>query len=503
MCSREVIPILLKHKGLIEFMVQSLFWKSHHPDIVGGSSRVHSIDFLSIAAVAKGFIANITTVNLYKKNGDATFDAYAYSCLKAIGTTPIAGRNSDMFVMHLISHLESKHLGQNKISASSGSKDDQHLFSFWRLQILVRAGCVDKDVISGVLRLAKHDLLNYEDAHYITSMMLNMFVPQESWTAIAGRAIFDNLFAFAVDQGMIETCLGLLVRFKDDGDGKVFECLLVISQFALNISMSMKSSKAFTRQYSLITKAFQDTEAKLEGCNKQCQDVIRRVKMIMHLKDNIEHYAAKECCRCCGKDTRKDALKQCSACMQASYCSRTCQDEDWGFGGVLGHGSCCHDRSIAALDTNIHVVVQKLMYENYQNLLAQAILRSIDILHQIVIIDVRAPSMALVHPESFIERMPSEFHDSIAKKIDLNRSAGFVTCVCYFYSCHDVISNEGGLSILVKKHKLANESWEAAQSRFENGNFLDEIHSNQQARDSLGPFFCDWYNRAITRTHSF
>ena len=74
----------------------------------------------------------------------------------------------------------------------------------------------------------------------------------EPWNA--SKDISDNLFAYAIGQGPIGTCLGLLVQFA--GKGKVLENLQEISRFALrlSISMSLKSSKSFTRQHSQITE---------------------------------------------------------------------------------------------------------------------------------------------------------------------------------------------------------------------------------------------------------
>ena len=509
--TRDALPILLQYEGLIEFMVQSIYWESHRPDIVEESgivdliiveesSRFRTIDFQFIADNARKFISRISNLDVCREDVP---DNSVRRCLKAIGTsriaarsaTPVAGRRSELYVMNLIAHIQSEHLGKER---NSELRYIDYNFSFRTLKSLIIAGCVDKDVIAGVIDLAKQKQLTCEDAPHITMTMNAMFVPQYNEKLYnemgnSDRARYDNVFAYAIDKGLIEVCLRLLVMFKDDArKSKVEKHLLDLSRFALNISMSMKSSKAFLRQLSQTTKMLQDAEAKLEGCSQQCQRIFWTLKMTMHLKDGIEHYATSKTCRCCGKVIIKDEIKQCGLCMNAVYCSRMCQEEDWGCGDALGHGSCCQDRHLNALEKNIHDVVNKLVAENKQNFLAQAMLMKYDILDCVVMINLRNATITLALPEDArsVLLLP-ESCDSFKKTFHRNRSSGYMTSMCVFYSCR--VKRED--SVVIMKHKLANDSWQAAQARFsKNGRLLDEIHRDQKVRESLGPFFCEWYH---------
>ena len=504
--TRDALPILLQYEGLIEFMVQSIYWESHRPDIVEESSRFHTIDFQFIADNARKFISRISNLDVCREDVP---DNSVRRCLKAIGTsriaarsaTPVAGRRSELYVMNLIAHIQSEHLGKER---NSELRYIDYNFSFRTLKSLIIAGCVDKDVIAGVIDLAKQKQLTCEDAPHITMTMNAMFVPQYNEKLYnemgnSDRARYDNVFAYAIDKGLIEVCLRLLVMFKDDArKSKVEKHLLDLSRFALNISMSMKSSKAFLRQLSQTTKMLQDAEAKLEGCSQQCQRIFWTLKMTMHLKDGIEHYATSKTCRCCGKVIIKDEIKQCGLCMNAVYCSRMCQEEDWECGDGLGHGSCCQDRHLNALEKNIHDVVNKLVADNDQNFLAQATLTGFDILDCVVLINLKIPTITLALPEDarcFLS-LP-ESCDSFKKTFDHNRSSGYMTSMCCFYSCR-VKSDD---SVVIMKHKLKNEndSWQAAHARVKSEHQLFEIGRDRRARESLGPFFCDWYERYYLR----
>ena len=85
--------------------------------------------------------------------------------------------------------------------------------------------------------------LRWQGVQYCRMCKVSLGMPAKIYLIIYSH------MPLAIGQGPIGTCLGLPFQFA--GKGKVLENLQEISRFALrlSISMSLKSSKSFTRQH--------------------------------------------------------------------------------------------------------------------------------------------------------------------------------------------------------------------------------------------------------------
>lgn len=116
------------------------------------------------------------------------------------------------------------------------------------------------------------------------------------------------------------------------------------------------------------------------------------------------------------------------------------------------------------------------------NILAQATLRCYDIVDCVVMIDLsRPPSVAV----KLIANLSPE-ERSAWECLVMERSQGGLASICHF------LSPDGPTLIRGDEHRLAMfDSWEQAQTKYNNGDFANEYHCDESTRVMRELFFDD------------
>ena len=266
-------------------------------------------------------------------------------------------------------------------------------------------------------------------------------------------------------------CLELLVRFGRGPEKEILTKVEVLAEAALGTSLSCKTFKAVARQRSSLMDAVQYAELHLGKSNQKSQDILRLVKKIVLFQRDIENYiSSTDKCDNCQKCLSKAEANQCGGCFHATYCSRKCQQKHW-----FKHRHLC--KNIANIETttsdtktkkrekaqarNVHAVVDKLMAENWMDILAEATRLGYDIEECAVVINLiqsRAVAVMQIADLSAEEKLSLE-------DLDIDRSNGGLASICYPDSfC--------GLVLYSDEHWLAEFGWKCAQMRYKNGEFM-------------------------------
>ena len=153
---REVTEILLQYSGLMELIVQCMFWGSHRGDIARGfSEHTKTGSINAIEKIAKGIFDNIfialdagvkgTGVTFFEKDGKVL--------VNRIALTPIVNPRYDTqcnveFVIGLMDLIQTRDF------INSTQMDNSWYFD--HLGGIVVAGCVDNDVIKRVINLGPY-----------------------------------------------------------------------------------------------------------------------------------------------------------------------------------------------------------------------------------------------------------------------------------------------------------------------------------------------------------
>ena len=168
----------------------------------------------------------------------------------------------------------------------------------------MNADSVDKDVISGVIDAAKK-VSTSEIAIEIASIMIDICIP-----LVGGKPCpNDNHFAFAIDKGILEVCVKLLLRFRDASNSALFGNLQYLIDSTYGVSVKVKSSKALVRQCGRVLKAVQRAEVSLASSGDDCKKVLRSIKMVALLTNGIEYFAKKICSYCTGYLAKDETTK--------------------------------------------------------------------------------------------------------------------------------------------------------------------------------------------------
>jgi len=316
---------------------------------------------------------------------------------------------------------------------ASASFDDKLHFHAVLLR-LAQGGCVDKEVIKGIIDLGFNYATHYGDASCICLVLSSILIPRlglfEDENLILTQPK-DKFYAIAIDAGLFEMCLNLVVKFgnQNDGEGKSFVpdqgCFTLplrnIMMSANHVSFQEKSSKTIASKHADIVDALKSHRESIPQ-NDICIEIVTCMEAIVNMSHSAQHGASKlkAVCIGCSRLLTQKNIQRCSKC-NSPYCSRECQVNDWrngkhneeckvlsNKGSQSGRGgiSSKSKKQELAVQKNINTIGSDMFRKNKMRFIMQAAVKGLDIIDSVCVIDFRCSpaSLKLTTFEDFLSK---------------------------------------------------------------------------------------------------
>jgi len=425
---REAVTVLIGHEGLVRAIVQwASFWYTE--------SCPHLFDEIGVDDYTLIQRCGRLSTQLLLKDES--------SLRKTIGAMQVSLPENDIvsFVVGLIRRLKIE-------------RETEYLSTLHYL--IVDGDCVDKSVIVGMVDFGV-SLAECEEA--ITSLVFfpMVFSMLFQGSEVSKRYPSDTRFAFAIRAGLIQMCLRFIERFGDhttsQGDTRstLFRNIEGIFKSIHDVALHKKTWKAIRHER-------QDIEEKLEHLDTIIIDDVKCKTWLDKIKSILDMNGA-YCCRC-NKPLGSKERFQCGGCNMMTYCSRSCQRDDW----LNGHRyACCNkdtvtpgqfqgrvlpitipDNERAAakmeeLEVNNNMIQLKLFLDHSTTILEQAKSLNIPLCDCVVKFDLcDYPPKVTTYHYSMVYIEPEK------KQYEASRSTKNITCMFYSYNFTGDVTNHSG-----------------------------------------------------------
>ena len=321
--SVDVTRALVRHEGLLDFLVRSIFWGSNRPDILALGDRTASVcgrifrdsSFNSDESAVE-MIGFTSAGILAGMMGSVKRESWCKYYFEIEDRTWISAAASTATVNTLYdeSCVESFVSGIIRLITEKPTCEDAESWIDC-LQRTVLAGGIDADVIKGMIRIGNGRIHSLKRAvHICRAAMDVMFTVDDCPTK--KNAPSDTYVAYAVNKGIIEMFLGILSRFGLDAD--LWAIAIGSVDMVSEVSTQPKTSKAL-RNLSK-RKGFVDALASAERDPRfNGREGARLLTAIRWVVPSAERV-----CLGCKKTVPAKEAKSCSRC-HAIYCGRECQ----------------------------------------------------------------------------------------------------------------------------------------------------------------------------------
>jgi len=517
----ETMQVLLEHQGLFDFLVQSMFFGAYRPDIVDESKQFISDaprevftsgdSFFDISVGAARAVDRV--LEQYNEQTDEGKNE-----LYKIATMPVVSKACDpdcktLVIFGLIDLIK------RYTNLSSVEEKKKWYYILLRLTM---GDCVDKEVITSIIDLGFNYTNQYEAAAGVCAVLSGILIPRDGSLNIHGDPDVllsqpnDKRYAIAIDAGLFEMCLGLVVKYggqNDNGDGPFnahigyfTASIRNILDAANHVSFREKSSKSITNRQQKLMDALDLHKDRIPQ-NDICTEIFVRLQSIVDIKHGQSVVALKAVCIGCSKALEAKDIKRCSNC-NSPYCSRECQVDDWRNGGHKQQCKllCCKEQTAQlskaqkkelALHKNVNKAGMDLFHKNTLRFLMMASLMGCDITDCVCVINFCCvpPSMELLTHEEFVSDNFQECDNTefVYKSREANKDKGMVAIAC-ITSCPN--EKDKRLVTMIYYGGLGNEdvsSWSERQDSlellFKSGSFED-------------PRFRHWLTKVVDKAES-
>ncbi|KAL7537212.1 hypothetical protein ACHAWF_005688 [Thalassiosira exigua] len=337
----DVIPLLLKCDGLIEFVVRALFWKSKRPDIarevrarfdsyVGEADEYYS-NLWDGAVDALSAIVTGCLIVVEEKNAQCFIPGFGEEAVHRIAHSSVVASeydctNDEVFVASMFDILP----------AVSREKKSM----LWEIQdIFSQSERVDKRVIIQCMKYSRSVALDFGEMKRVAGYLKLTFSPLSSVQAVdasgeikehMGRYPRDSRYAVAIGSGLFELCVDLLLRFGMHED--MFRIVRDIIEGATKLAFVPKTAKSIAEQRQSLQHFIESRMHAIDELDDKCLACIDAIeRMATWAKSSDESFcqrmmAGTHCMNCRKQLKKKEAMK-CSGCKVASYCGKQCQSE--------------------------------------------------------------------------------------------------------------------------------------------------------------------------------
>ena len=422
---KNMIDLLLQHEGLLQTIVQWGFWEDEYrPDI---TRKLKGEDCTTIIKWGREI-----TKKLLEYASSDTPTPNDKNLLESIACTSIVSKEYDPSCM--VSYVA----GLMRLVKATG--DTKYLVQVENL--MRRTDCVDKVVITEIIDCGINHTADYSSASSLAGFLFLMVLNETTHTKKG--LLSDSRAAFAIRAGLIELCLTFIERFEDIIRTKtaLFDRIHNVFKAVYFISLHLKTAKAIGSKRNSIQKELNRLEENADISNNfKCKKLLGMVRCILDINGAY-------CCRC-NKLLASEEIKRCNGCNCMTYCSTSCQKEDWSKGG---HSLTCSIKNctdaerdwglfqgrfqpvtipenereamkLEGLEQNINMIQRKLFLDNAESILSQARSLDIPLCDCVVAFDLGCYPLAVE-----VKRYTEHFEGEEIKSFEGTRSKENITC---------------------------------------------------------------------------
>lgn len=318
--TKGAVNALLKYDGILDLLVQCLFWEEHRKDIVEESwvqmafVTVHQgkacsclwdpFDF--IATKASFVLVRVIGTIEWRRITDGNLLKEEKRTLELLARTPIvcqaySADNDTIFAVGLTGILRSQ-------TAPSYCKDVALLI----LKTFAYADLVDKTIIENMVEHGR----SIDSCDRATQLMFTLFI----MVTRDKRVPSDSRIATAVGAGLLEVCLSIILRLGG-GDG-VFIRTCQLLEAVDATALMKKTSDAISNRRESICNALEIAEGS-SHMTDECELIVCIIRSFVEINPGEDSGQSSKTasCFCCHKSLEKHSIRYCSNCNTAMYCS--------------------------------------------------------------------------------------------------------------------------------------------------------------------------------------
>ena len=305
--SLETVPILIQYEGLVEFLIQCLFWGKHRPDIVEESHKYAPTNTFEMiqhsALIVLQALTGVDKVINGAQSGKLTDEEIKHLQMIASTKIVIEKYNPDSKMTFAAGWFELR-------NASSDTVTQARLWLI--LYQLILGQCVDRAM---VVRMVKYGVSNVK-SNYDSRTISFLYMALTPLTGV--KKLNDDLYSVAIKAGLIELILKLIVLFDAGGtrDFRIdFDCVNGLLVEVSAVSLSKKSAKALNERRAKIQEELRG----VVGKTKEHSRLVEKVRSIVSRAVEIERTQNSDgsdrvFCGRCFEAINADKIKTCSKC---------------------------------------------------------------------------------------------------------------------------------------------------------------------------------------------
>lgn len=472
----EIIPIIIELDGIIEMLIQCIFWGETRPEIIEESH--HDIGAQAqIAYYAGGVIEQIMLLGEMDDNPVAVYYTGAgYDInMKICGT--MIGTSNTTFPVGILSLLKG-----GKTNSIMSSKWFLDRPSMWNIMTALGVtGCVTDEIYEGLVAVGNRDDVTFDDASDVVKLGMEM---GHLYSADARQKPLDSRMSLAIQEGMFELVLKILVRFKSKADGR--------SHFIHNIGQFLQAAQSVS-QYELCTKAIaqrhdsiaaalkeydEDQTSPIKSAVVYYNDIGSMVRSMLDLNNPEDDENMKMPCFDCRFE---DDEELCQKCNNACLCTNKCKVQHWDPEKMKGS---CTEMTMVSIDDvtelqkNLFKIMSKVMEgDTRSQILVDAVIMGLNISDCIAVIDLRTPPLSVYVTDQH-RASEKDNDDLIVVVMQRDRE----NPLSHLHDGDDEVFIQGNTERMADRFFFHTISWPVAHEELKNhfAGRIDELKENPQ-----------------------
>ena len=211
---------------------------------------------------------------------------------------------------------------------------------YYMLNEMATSGCVDSRVLNRAVCHGSKSALDQIDATMLPEVLFRLLHKIPPGDKLLPPMPDDARYAVAIDAGLLQVCMEMLLRFRLLYNNDLFRRFLAIIHGTSAIAFHPKTQKALARldkaelRCILSKPELHNLGRTNELCDKMFGTIAFFAKDIAPFKGPRPDFGGvlavlEPVCSSCSKELGKGAIKRCGQCKRRIYCSRECQSNDW------------------------------------------------------------------------------------------------------------------------------------------------------------------------------
>lgn len=491
MNNSKSLGILLGKDGFLEMMIQTLFWSQTRPDIMENelAATYFSPSFYSAPTRVLYYLVAKICKQINDENQETPheerLDEAEMKQLVEIGTKVIVSEAYDQtcditFVAGLFDLIK---------IADPNSKQ----IYYYMLNEMATSGCVDNRTIIRAICHGSKATLDYIDGQMLPQVIFRLLHKIPPGDKRLRPLPDDARYAAAIDAGLLQMCMSMLLRFSTMYDNDVYARFLTIIEGVSAVAFHSKTQQAIAKlDKAELRRTLSLPELhRLGRSNDLCDKIFGTIGFFSNdtpvstslpqARPNLEDIG--DVCSSCLKVIPKEAIKRCGQCKKRMYCNRECQANDW----KNGHKKECKLLLKQGMDNpnsnsvlagkknkveiqkqvdNVMAAAEKMLYGTTPVILAHANVNGWDILDCVLAINF------CVTPPSFDSMLAKDYSDNLLKEdakaeliayIEKTKKKGGIVVSIQFHPATVQPGDKEAPLMFVRADRFLPEGWPTAQ----------------------------------------